>query len=483
MSVDSVAREASTWRRGHERRRDQRAGLAGLLASLVPVLRRSENHLLRTVFEEGTRRLVSARSLKLLEGVRAGSQSRVSGAPGQLVTIEVPTGDLARQTMIEAISEPTGRFDEWDLQVLGLTSQLAAIILELERLRVVQRSTAAAGRPRDGAAPLIGSTSVMRALREQIARVAATDFTVLIEGESGTGKELVARQIHDLSPRARGPFVALNCAALVETLLEAELFGIEERTATGVRGRRGKFEYADGGTLFLDEVSDLSLSAQAKLLRAIQDLAVERVGGQGLQRVDIRIVAATNRSLQDMVANGLFRSDLFFRLGGVEIAVPPLRSRQADILELADYFLQRHRGKRALQLSPAARDALLAHTWPGNVRELQRVIENIVALARTDTVTVDDLPPMLRGEYEAVLLPSLVRDDTMRAWGSRYARLVLQRCNDNKRRACEVLGISYHTLQAYLSYRERRRPAAETVEQPWPADTSGTAGPELAMES
>jgi transcriptional regulator with PAS, ATPase and Fis domain len=323
----------------------------------------------------------------------------------------------------------------------------------------------------------------MRALRDQIARVAATDFTVLIEGESGTGKELVARQVHDLSPRARGPFIALNCAALVETLLEAELFGIEERTATGVRGRRGKFEYADGGTLFLDEVSDLSLSAQAKLLRAIQDLAVERVGGQGLQRVDIRIVAATNRSLQEMVANGLFRSDLFFRLGGVEIAVPPLRSRQADILELAEYFLQRHRGKRVLQLSPAARDALVAHRWPGNVRELQRVIENIVALARTDTVTVDDLPPILRGEYETVLLPSLARDETMRAWGSRYARLVLQRCGENKRRACEVLGISYHTLQAYLNYRERRRPAADAEAQPWPDETSGSSGPAMVMES
>jgi two-component system response regulator HydG len=226
----------------------------------------------------------------------------------------------------------------------------------------------------------------------------------------------------------------------VETLLEAELFGIEERTATGVRGRRGKFEYADGGTLFLDEVSDLSLSAQAKLLRAIQDLAVERVGGQGLQRVNIRIVAATNRSLKEMVSSGLFRSDLFFRLSGVEIAVPPLRSRNADILELADYFLQRHRETRMVRLSQAARDALLAYTWPGNVRELQRVIESVIALARADDVTIDDLPPTLRGEYESILLPAAARDDTMRAWGSRYARLILQRCGDNKRRACEVLG-------------------------------------------
>ena len=150
---------------------------------------------------------------------------------------------------------------------------------------------------RDGAAPLIGSSETMRLLRERVERVANTNFTVLIEGESGVGKELVARQIHELGPRRQGPFVAINCAALVETLIEAELFGIEERTATGVRGRRGKFEHADGGTLFLDEISDLSAAAQAKLLRVIQDLTVERVGGIGPRQINTRIVAATNRPL------------------------------------------------------------------------------------------------------------------------------------------------------------------------------------------
>ena len=286
-------------------------------------------------------------------------------------------------------------------------------------------------------------------------RVAATDFTILIEGESGSGKELVAQQIHALSRRRSGPFVAVNCAALVETLLEAELFGIEERTATGVRGRRGKFEHADGGTLFLDEVSDLSVSAQAKLLRAIQDLAVERVGGHGSRPVDIRIVAATNRPLKGMVDKSAFRADLYYRLCGVEVHVPPLRERQADILELADYFLRRHDESRRLELSASARDALCAYDWPGNVRELQRVIESVIAMARKDRVELDDLPASLRGEFEEVLLPSTARNDTMRAWGSRYARLVLQRCDDNKRHACDVLGISYHTLQAYLRYRDR----------------------------
>src|SRR5262249_15260662 len=209
---------------------------------------------------------------------------------------------------------------------------------------------------RDGAAPIIGSTDVMKALRATIERLAVTDFTVLIEGESGVGKELVARQIHDVSRRRNGPFVAINCAALVETLLEAELFGIEERTATGVRGRRGKFEAADGGTLFLDEVSDLSMSAQAKLLRTIQDLAIERVGSNGTHRVDIRIVAATNRRLSDLVEHQLFRPDLFYRLSGVDIRVPTLRERKADVVELAEYFLARHRATRSLRLSPVVAD-------------------------------------------------------------------------------------------------------------------------------
>jgi transcriptional regulator with PAS, ATPase and Fis domain len=290
----------------------------------------------------------------------------------------------------------------------------------------------------------------MRALRASIDRVAATDFTVLLEGESGVGKELVARQIHDSSRRRQGPFVPVNCAALVETLLEAELFGIEERTATGVRGRRGKFEHADGGTLFLDEVSDLSLSAQAKLLRAIQDLAVERVGGTGHHRLDIRIVAATNRSLAGLVERRLFRTDLYYRLSGVDLRIPALRDRRADVPVLAEHFLEGHKSMRQLRLSPSAMDALIIYDWPGNVRELERLIERAVALAETDTIELDDLPTAVRGDYAEAILPSVRRSDTLRAWASRYARLVLERCRGNKREACRVLGISYHTLQAYV---------------------------------
>ena len=278
-----------------------------------------------------------------------------------------------------------------------------------------------------------------------------------IEGESGTGKELVARQVHEMSRRRAGPFVAVNCAAVVETLLEAELFGIEDRTATGVRGRRGKFEYADGGTLFLDEVSDLALSAQAKLLRAIQDLAVERVGATGTRRVNARIVAATNRPLAGLVDRGLFRGDLFYRLSGVDLHVPPLRERREDIPALTAHFLERHRATRRLALSDGALDALRVYYWPGNVRELERLVERAVALAAGHQIELDDLPPRIRGQYPEVLAPSIASGDSMRAWGSRYARLVFERCSRNKKAAARRLEISYHTLDAYLRATEGPR--------------------------
>lgn len=463
---------------GRARRRDRRAGVAGLLAALPPMLRRADGLLVRGVFEEGVRRLVGAERVLLREA--STSTLRIVGGAAQTVSIEVPTGELSRGLFLEASAPANRRFDEWDLQILALCSQLAALVVEIERLRAPRplQTTPAAVEP----SALVGTTPAMRALKQRIDRIAATDFTVLIEGESGTGKELVARQLHERSRRRLGPFVAVNCAALVETLLEAELFGIEERTATGVRGRRGKFEHAHGGTLFLDEVSDLSASAQAKLLRAIQDLAVERVGGQGMHAVDIRIIAATNRSLSRMVDAGSFRADLFYRLSGVELHVPPLRARQADIIELANHFLARHRETRAIELSAPARDALVAYHWPGNVRELQRVVEGVVALAHGQRVEIDDLPPAVRGEVEEILLPSIARNDTMRAWGSRYARLVLHKCGENKRRACDVLGISYHTLQAYLRYRDRPR-VIRGGGSGWSSPAPDSAAPGVVAES
>src|SRR5262245_32360446 len=222
---------------------------------------------------------------------------------------------------------------------------------------------------------LVGRSTLMQELRARVARVAQTNFTVLIDGESGAGKELVARELHRGSSRPRGPFVAVNCAALVESLVEAELFGIEERTATGVRGRRGKFELADQGTLFLDEVADLSPTAQAKLLRVLQDMTVERVGAHGSHQIDTRVVAATNRSLHEMVAAGRFRSDLYYRLAGVDILVPPLRTRREDIPLLVEHLLGTYDQSCSMSVGSRALEALIVYDWPGNVRQLGRVLE------------------------------------------------------------------------------------------------------------
>jgi DNA-binding NtrC family response regulator len=438
------------------RRRERRRGIASLCAALATALTRTDPDALRVRLLDGVRRIVPGARTLAIRDWRVGETRIDPPQNNALVTFEIPTSDPRRIAILDAVPCPGRQLDDWDLQTLALSSQIGALVLEVESLRTSSRQDPPSPpADKDGAAPLIGSTAVMKQLRDTIERVASSDFTVLIEGESGTGKELVARQLHDLSPRRTGPFVPINCAALVETLLEAELFGIEERTATGVRGRRGKFEHADNGTLFLDEVSDLSMSAQAKLLRAIQDLAVERVGGNGAHRVDIRIIAATNRSLRKLVDDGLFRADLFYRLSGVEVHVPPLRQRQSDVLELARYFLDRHRGTRRLDLAPEAADALLLYEWPGNVRELQRVIENMICLAQHEQVRLDDLPASVRGDYETFLMPSIARDDTLRAWASRYARLVWHRCGQNKRQACRALGISYHTLDAYLRYKTR----------------------------
>jgi transcriptional regulator with PAS, ATPase and Fis domain len=420
--------------------------LEKVMAGLASV---RDPRMVRERFEEDLRTIVRAKSVRF----RDDGEKAVPG----VISCDLPGPTIEGRPRLEAVFDPARPVDARARQMLAAGAYVAGLLLEIERAN--GRWPLACARSRgevDGAAPLIGSSLPIRVLRDRLERVAATDFTVLIEGESGTGKELVARQIHELSRRRLAPFVAVNCAAIVETLLEAELFGIEERTATGVRGRRGKFERADGGTLFLDEVSDLSTSAQAKLLRAIQELAVERVGGATTRRVDTRIIVASNRSLSTLVEQGRFRLDLYYRLNGLDVHVPPLRHRRDDVIELARYFLERHRTFRPLSLSEAATDALVTYDWPGNVRELERVIERAVALAGGPFLDLDDLPPALLGGYADVLLPSLRERSSMRAWGSRYARLVLERCRNNKRQACRQLGISYHTLQGYLRFRPER---------------------------
>ncbi len=448
------------------RRADRRTGVESLVRCVAADLLNTTNRRNLAIFlTQRLAQLTHVRSVRLKEITSSMStQSLQPIRARDYVAYAVPVREEGRQVRLEAAFDSSNRPDDWTCQLLEGAASLAGVLLEAERLATTPTPLTTA--ERDGAAPLIGSSEVMRLLRDRVERVANTNFTVLIEGESGVGKELVARQIHGLGPRRQGPFVAINCAALVETLIEAELFGIEERTATGVRGRRGKFEYADGGTLFLDEISDLSMAAQAKLLRVIQDLTVERVGGNGPRQIDARIVAATNRPLSDLVDRGLFRTDLFYRLSGVEIRVPPLRQRKGDILELTQYFLARHEGRGRLTMTPAAVDALVAYDWPGNVRELERMIEGAIATAESRQIRVDDLPVSLRGDYADHLVPAFQRGDTMRAWGSRYARYVLEKRGGNKRQACRALDISYHTLNSFLKYRpgSKRRAAAKAAE-------------------
>jgi len=462
--------------RAAERRRGA-ITLITAVAGALPACR--EARVLRQRFETVLCDVLGAREVELHDG------PPMPRPPGSTISLEVRAGDVILGS-VDVVFDPsvTRAFDAWDQQVIACARDIAALVLTIDRAQragLLGLGGVSQAARRDGAAPIVGSSAGIRAVRERMERVAATDFTVLIEGESGVGKELVARQIHEISPRRAGPFVAVNCAAIVETLLEAELFGIEERTATGVRGRIGKFEYAHDGTLFLDEVGDLSHAAQAKLLRAIQEMSIERVGAIGARRVDTRIIAATNQPLADLVARGRFRLDLYYRLHGVEIQVPPLRERPDDVVELAEYFLARHREFRKLRLSQAANDALVAYRWPGNVRELERVMEYAIALAAGDCLRLEDLPPALLDGYVPVLTPSLERNESMRAWGSRYARAVFERYHENKRRTCRELGISYHTLNAYLRYkpeaRVRKRAVNKRAGLP-PAKRDGEGGAE-----
>ena len=432
---------------------ESRRALSHLLTRLVDVVGcASGPRYRRTLIETEIRRTLNAPSVKICDGVLRAAANGLHVDNGTLRVALPGTRNPPLYLAVE-LNQEDG-VDNWGRQYLLDVARISALALN-------NAPDVASGRENScppvqhEASQLIGASEAMTRLRHEISRMAVTAFTVLIEGETGSGKELVARRIHDESARRAGRFVGVNCAALVETLLEAELFGIEDRTATGVRGRRGKFELADGGTLFMDEVSDLSPAAQAKLLRAIQEMSVERVGGHTTRRLDIRIIVATNQSLRALVTAGRFRADLYYRLAGLEIQVPPLRARRGDILLLTNHFLERHRDVRDVRLSRRAIDALLTHDWPGNVRELERVIERAIAMASSNEITPEDLPLFVRAGYDAVLGPSLQRDDTMRAWGSRYARIVLDRCNQNKRHACQVLGISYHTLQAYLTYEDR----------------------------
>ena len=320
---------------------------------------------------------------------------------------------------------------------------------------------------RRGAPQIVGDDPTLKRVSTMLHRAAATDASVLLEGESGTGKELFARALHAMSPRSDGPFVAINCAAIPENLLETELFGHEKGAFTGAAARKlGKFELAHRGTLFLDEIGDLPLSLQPKILRALEEKKFDRIGGTGPVQVDVRVVAATNRNLKAAVAARQYREDLYFRLSVFPIVIPPLRERPKDIPTLARHFLERFSrdvNKKPMVLSPSAEDALLAYAWPGNVRELQNCIERAVILTEGDTILARHLnlsfAAPLTGEdaaqdpWQAIDLSGSLADVMQRVGDEVERRKIvqaLQEAGGDRGRAAELLRVSYKTMVAKL---------------------------------
>ncbi len=304
---------------------------------------------------------------------------------------------------------------------------------------------------------VIGSSSAMRRVFTLVQRVADSDAGVLIHGETGTGKELVAKAIHDQGRRKDGPFVAINCAAVPASLIESELFGHERGAFTDAKVQRtGLFLQADGGTLFLDEIGELPLEMQPKLLRALQEKKVRPVGSNREIPFDARLIAATNRVLEDEVYEKRFREDLYYRINVVKIDVPPLRERGGDVLHLARHFLgvysERH-GKHAMELSPAAAEKLISYSWPGNVRELENCLDGAVALARTDKIELDDLPEKVKSFRPERFVVSANQPEeivTIDELERRYILRVLSLVGGNKSRAAQVLGFDRRTLYRKL---------------------------------
>jgi two-component system response regulator AtoC len=379
-------------------------------------------------------------------------------APATPVILITAFGDVAGA--MEAIQR--GAYDyvskPFNIEELRLTVARA-----LERKRLVDEQKAEPSETKTHLQDIVGKSAVMLEVYKLVARVAASTATVLVEGESGTGKELVARAIHTHSPRAGAPFVPVNCTALTESLLESELFGHARGAFTGaVAAKRGLFETANGGTMFLDEIGDMGPKMQAQLLRTLQDGEVKPVGGSESIRVDVRLVCATNKDLDEEVKAGRFREDLYFRINVVTVHLPPLRERREDVPILVAHFLAklaRRERRSAAALSPEALKLLNAYAWPGNVRELENAIERAVAVAKGNVVIPSDLPPEVGGGAGTAAAiaaggggdSSIIADrPSLGELERRYIQLVLQESGGNKKKAAEKLGIDRRTLYRAL---------------------------------
>ncbi|WP_147165092.1 sigma-54 interaction domain-containing protein, partial [Pararhodospirillum oryzae] len=369
-----------------------------------------------------------------------------------------------------------------DAEIMGMLASMIAPAVELYlienvdkvRLENENRRLKSALRRRFKPANIIGNSKPMQEVYTLVGKVAATKATVLILGESGVGKELVANAIHYNSPSAEGPFIKANCAALPESLAESELFGHEKGSFTGALAlHKGYFEQADGGTLFLDEVGELSLTMQAKLLRVLQEKKFERVGGARPVQIDVRIIAATNRDLGEMVQAGTFREDLYYRLNVFPLTIPALRDRGSDVITLADHFVttfSAQNGKSVKRISTPALNMLMSYHWPGNVRELENVMERAVILSDDEVIHAYDLPPSLQTPQETGTALNGPLEGRVRALEYEMIVEALKNTNGNVGEAARDLGVSRRVLgmrmeRHGLTYKTFRTARLHSVKQ------------------
>jgi DNA-binding NtrC family response regulator len=439
----------------------QREMLAGFLAKQGYLVKTAEagkvalNLCLESYFEAALidLRMPEMDGLELLKKLRALNPE---------IQVVVLTAHGSVETAVEAMRAGAFHYvnKPVDLEELLLTLKSAT---ERHHLLVENRELRTVLTQNSPDTELIAESPEMKEVLSTVSRVAATPSTVLLLGESGTGKEMVARALHRASGRDADKFVAVNVAALPETLLASELFGYEKGAFTGaVKKRMGRFELADGGTLFLDEIGDLPASMQVKLLRALEQKRIERLGGEQSIKLDVRLISATHVDLEESIAAGRFREDLFYRLNVITITIPPLRDRKSDIVPLVAHFLDKQEkrlGKKIAGLTPAARDLLFYYSWPGNVRELENVIERASVLCRGQAIDVDDLPRLVRDERQASgKEASEPPSSTLRDLESHHIRQVLEQTGWNFKQAAQILGIHRNTLRLKIKEYELEQP-------------------------
>jgi two-component system nitrogen regulation response regulator NtrX len=395
---------------------------------------------------------------------------RIREADADLPVVVI-SGHGTIETAVKAVRLGAQDFVE---KPLSLEKTLLAVRNALQRRRL-ETEVRALKQQLDERYVMVGESPALRRLRAEIAQAAPTNGRALVFGENGTGKELVARAIHARSLRASGPFVEVNCAAIPEELIESELFGHVKGAFTGaLAARKGKFELADGGTLFLDEIADMSLKTQAKVLRALQEQRIEPVGGAGSVDVDVRVIAATNKNLDEEIRKGRFRDDLYFRLNVIPFHVPPLRERREDIPLLARHFMEvlsAEHGRRPRAIAPEVLDALARLPWPGNVRELRNIIERLVIMTPGDTIELRHLPAsLLEGLPAGAPAPEAPAEprglaEAREDFERQYILRKYRECGGNMSRTAEALGVErsnlYRKMKGYGLLPARRGPADE----------------------